>query len=215
MIDTRAVAQEVQDQLTAAMHKGQEQLRKGQEQVRKGRETVTGALRTGSHLAQAVKPNLPALPVPSLQSLSELASPEKLRASAHELAGQVLATQRKLTDQAFASQRKLADHAQELAEQTVATQRRLSGKALEVATPLITDGFARLTQVAGSVVPSSRARHSKQAETAKATTKPAAVASAKAESAAEVLDVQASAGAKPRTARAGSAKAGTAKARST
>ena len=48
MIDTRAVAQEVQDQLTAAMHKGQEQLRKSQEQMRKSRETVTGALRRGS-----------------------------------------------------------------------------------------------------------------------------------------------------------------------
>jgi hypothetical protein len=69
MIDTRAVAQEVQDQLTAAMHRGQEQLRKGQEQVRKGRQTVTGALRTGGHIAQAVKPNLPALPGPSLKWL--------------------------------------------------------------------------------------------------------------------------------------------------
>ena len=33
MIDTRAVAQEVQEQLLAAVHKGREQFRKGQEQV--------------------------------------------------------------------------------------------------------------------------------------------------------------------------------------
>ena len=55
MIDTRAVAQEVQDQLTAAMHKGQEQ-------IRKGRESVTVAVRTGGQIAQAVKPSLPKLP---------------------------------------------------------------------------------------------------------------------------------------------------------
>ena len=61
MIDTRAVAQEVQDQLLGAMNKGQERVRKAQEQVRqaqeqvrksrheqvrKSREAVTGAIRT-------------------------------------------------------------------------------------------------------------------------------------------------------------------------
>src|SRR5215475_7463235 len=107
MIDTRAVAQEVQDQL------------------RKGRESVTAAVRTGGHIAQAVRPNLPKLRLPSL---SELASPEKL----------------------LATQRKLAGHAQEFADQAVATQRKLGSKAREVASPLFADGVAKLTQVAGT-----------------------------------------------------------------
>ena len=85
MIDTRAVAQEVQDQLNAAFQKGQEQ-------IRKGRESVTVAVRTGSHIAQAVKPSLPKLPSVQVKvpSLSDLGSPDKLRASAHELASQML-----------------------------------------------------------------------------------------------------------------------------
>ncbi len=43
MIDTRAVAQEVQDQLLAAMNKGQEQVRKAQEQLRQAQEQLRQA----------------------------------------------------------------------------------------------------------------------------------------------------------------------------
>ncbi len=118
MIDTRAVAQEVQDQLLAAMQKGQEQVRKGQEQVR---EAVTGAIRTGNELAKSVRPSIPALQLPSLRipALASVTDPAKLRAGAHEFA-----------------------------EQVMARQRALAGKAFEAATPLVADGVARLTKVA-------------------------------------------------------------------
>src|SRR5580693_2193835 len=139
MIDTRAVAQEVQDQLVAAMHKGHEQIRKSQKQIRKSRESVNGAVRTGTHIAQAVKPSLPKLPSVPVPDVRQFASPDKLRTGAHEFAEQVLAAQRKLTDQALASQRKLTDqalasqrklagHAQDLAGQAIARRRELGGK---------------------------------------------------------------------------------------
>jgi len=218
MFDTRAVAQEVQDQFTAAMHKGHEQ-------IRKSRESVTTAVRAGGQIADAVKPNLPKLPSVQvkLPSLSEITSPEKLRASAHELASQMLATQRKLTDQALASQRKLASHAQDLAEQAVSRQRKLGDRALEVAGPFITDGVAKLAQAAGTFVPSRRTEREDHAEslTRAGTAEPVAAESTDAESApaadspvAAESATEAKAGAKPRSTRAaGTAKTGTAKTR--
>jgi hypothetical protein len=162
MIDTRAVAQEVQDQLAAAVQRSHEQFRKGQEQIRKGRESVTAAVRTGGQIAQAVRPNLPKLQL-RFPPLSELASPEKL-----------LATQRKLTDQAIASQRKLAGHAQDFADQAVATQRKLGSKAIEVASPLIADGMAKLTQVAGTFAAGRRTERTEPLDHAAVATDPAA-----------------------------------------
>ena len=218
MFDTRAVAQEVQDQFTAAMHKGHEQ-------IRKSRESVTTAVRAGGQIADAVKPNLPKLPSVQvkLPSLSEITSPDKLRASAHELASQMLATQRKLTDQAFASQRKLAGHAQDLAEQAVSRQRKLGDRALEVAGPFITDGVAKLAQAAGTFVPSRRTERDNHAEslTRAGTADPVAAESTDTERApAEDAPVaaesatEAKAGAKPRSTRAaGTAKTSTAKTR--
>ncbi len=121
MIDTRAVAQEVQEQLTAAMNKGQERVRKVQEQVRQaqdqvrksqeqGREAVTGAIRTGNELARAFRPNIPGLPVPPVRvpSLTKLPDPAKLRANAQELADQMIATQRRVAAEVFATQRSFA-----------------------------------------------------------------------------------------------------------
>ncbi len=102
MIDTRALAQEVQDQLLAAMQRGQDQMRKSQEQMRKSREAVHDVIRTGNQLAKAVRPSMPTLPKPAVHvpSLSTLANPAKLRASAQELSEHVIATQRNLTDKA-------------------------------------------------------------------------------------------------------------------
>src|SRR5215469_7098708 len=126
MIDTRAVAQEVQDQLMAAFHKGQEQFRKSQEQVRNGRDSTTVAVRPGNQLPRAVMPEV------KLPSVSDLANREKLRA------------------QAVARQRKLAEDAQELADHVFTTQRKLASRAYEMASPLVAEGVNRLTQVAGS-----------------------------------------------------------------
>ena len=142
MIDTRAVAQEVQEQLTAAMNKGQERVRKVQEQVRQaqdqvrksqeqGREAVTGAIRTGNELARAFRPNIPGLPVPPVRvpSLTKLPDPAKLRANAQELADQMIATQRSFAGQFLTTQRNLAD------------------KAFHAASPLVAEGVSRLTKV--------------------------------------------------------------------
>jgi uncharacterized phage infection (PIP) family protein YhgE len=141
MVDGRTIAHEVQEQLMGAvqrgqkelrrrqeqlrkgqeqLRKGQEQLRKGQEQLRKGQESVNVAIRTGNELAKSVRPNLTALQAKGLHlpHIAPLTSPAKLR-----------------------------EHAQGLAGQVVATQRNIAGKALQAATPLVTDGVARLNKV--------------------------------------------------------------------
>ncbi len=217
MIDTRAVAQEVQDQLNAAFQKGQEQ-------IRKGRESVTVAVRTGSQIAQAVKPSLPKLPSVQVKvpSLSELASPDKLRASAHELASQMLAAQRKLTDQALASQRKLTDQAlatqrklagqaQELTDHALTTQRKLGDRALEVAGPLISDGVSRLAQAAGTFAPGRRAErgnHSQPADHTSIATPAEAAATATATGSEDAPEPKQTRPAKASTAKASRPSAG-------
>src|SRR5258708_4021044 len=158
MIDTRAVAQEVQDQLLAAMNKGQERVRKAQEQVRqaqeqvrkgrheqvrKGREAVTGAIRTGNELTKAFRPNIPA-PGLRVPSLSHLTDPAKLRASAQELADQMIAAQRKVAGEVIATQRKVAG-------QLFATQRSLADKAFQAASPLVADSVTRLSKVVATL----------------------------------------------------------------
>jgi hypothetical protein len=169
MIDTRAVAQEVQDQLVAAMNKGQERVRKaqdqvrqaqeqvrkgGNEQVRKGRQAMTGAIRTGNELTKAFRPNIPALPKPGLRvpSLSHLADPAKLRASAQEFADQMIATQRKVAGEVFATQRNLAG-------QLFATQRSLADKAFQAASPFVADSVTRLSKVVATLQDGRKAGH--------------------------------------------------------
>jgi hypothetical protein len=152
MIDTRAVAQEIQEQLLAAAHRGQDL-------VRRGRHAAATAIKAGNELTKAVRPALPASA--RVQSLTALTSPAKLKASAQELADQVAATQRTIADKAAeltgpiaeqlaASQRNLADRARQLAgpvaEQVLATQRDLAGKAVHAASPLVADGVSRLSE---------------------------------------------------------------------
>ena len=153
MIDTRALAQEVQDQLIAAMHRSQEQLRrsqeqlrrsqeqlrrsqeqlrKGQDQVRKGREAMLDAIRTGNQFAKSVRSNFAAQ--------GTLPSAAKLRADAQELAGQLVATQRSLADKALQAAGPLAEH-------VAATRRNLADRAVQAASPVVVDGVAKLTQV--------------------------------------------------------------------
>ena len=210
MIDTRAVAQEVQDQLNAAFQKGQEQ-------IRKGRESVTVAVRAGSQIAQAVKPSLPKLPSVQVKvpSLSDLASPDKLRASAHELASQMLAAQRKLTDQALTTQRKLAGQAQELTDHALTRQRKLGDRALEVAGTLISDGVSGLAQAAGTFAPGRRAErgnHSQPADHTSIATPAEAAAKATATGSEDAPGPKQTRPAKASTAKASPAKSTTAKA---
>ena len=107
MIDTRAVGQELQAQLVGAARKGreqarkaQEQVRKGQEQARKGQEAVTEIVKSLTSTAEALRPQLPTvkLKLPSLQP-PKLPDSAKLKASAEEVAEQLMAAQRKLTEQ--------------------------------------------------------------------------------------------------------------------
>jgi hypothetical protein len=153
MIDTRALAQEVQDQLLAAKQRGQQQfrksqdqMRKSQDQVRKSREAVAEVIRNGNQLAKAFRPSIPALPVRTVRipSLSTPADRAKLRASAQELADQVVATQRNIAVRAL-------QVTSPLAEQVVATQRQLAGKALQAASPIVAERVAQLTHVVGTL----------------------------------------------------------------
>jgi len=161
MIETRALAQEVQDQLLAAMHRGQDQFRKSQKQIRrsqyhlrKSREAMAEAIRNGNQVAKAIRP------------LADPADRAKLRADALELADQVVATQRRLADRALeatgplaeqviATQRHLASRALQvtgpLAEQVVETQRQLAGRALQAASPAVADRVAKLTHAVGTL----------------------------------------------------------------
>jgi hypothetical protein len=160
MIETRALAQEVQDQLLAAMHRGQDQFRKSQKQIRrsqyhlrKSREAMADAIRNGNQVAKAIRP------------LTDPADRAKLRADALGLADQVVATQRRFADRALevtgplaeqliAAQRQLASRALQatgpLAEQVVETQRQLAGRALH-ANPFVADRVAKLTQAVGTL----------------------------------------------------------------
>jgi hypothetical protein len=226
-MDSRAVAKEVQEQVAAAVHKGHERFRKRQDQVRKGRETVGVAVRAGNQLARAVMPNLPPLRRPDvhLPSVSDLTNPDKLRTHAHDLAGQARATQRKFADQAG---------------QMLATQRKLAGKAVELGTPLVTEGVSRLTRVAGSLSSSRRSERAEPTRSAAVTAAPAEsgpVTPAAAEAAEPELQKEQAepsptepsttkpttakastakpSTAKPSTAKAGTGKASTAKARTT
>ncbi len=142
MIDTRALAQEVQDQLLAAMHRGQDQFRKSQDQMRKSqyhlrksREAMAEAIRSGNQVAKAIRPSFPPLTTPVDRA--------KLRADALDLADQVVATQRRLADRAL-------EVTGPLAEQLIATQRQLAGRALH-ANPVVADRVAKLTHAVGTL----------------------------------------------------------------
>jgi hypothetical protein len=126
MIDTRAVGQELQEQLAGAARRGQEQAKRAQEQVRKGQEVVTEVVKTLTHTAEAFRPQLPTIKLPSLPRppLSRLPGASTVMTSAHEIAEQLVATQRRLTDQ-----------------------------VTETAGPWFAQGAARFNQAAQSILP--------------------------------------------------------------
>lgn len=130
MIDTRAVGQELQEQLVGAARKGQEQAKKAQEQVRKGQEVVTGVVRTLATTAEALMPQLPTVKLPSLpvSGLSRLPGASRLP-----------------------SADTLRSSAQEIGEQLLAAQRKLTGEVAHAASPLIAQGTAHLSRAARTV----------------------------------------------------------------
>src|SRR5215469_6423324 len=153
MIDTRALAQEVQDQLLAAVHRGQQQfrksqdqMRKSQDQMRKSREAMAEAIRSGNQLAKSIRPSISGLPVPTVRipPLTTPADRARLRARSQELADQVVATQRHLADRAL-------QVTSPLAEQAIATQRQLADKALQAASPVVAERVAKLAHAVGTL----------------------------------------------------------------
>ncbi len=163
MIDTRAVAKEVQDQLTAAMQKGQEQ-------IRRTRKNVDAALRTGNHLAQAVKPSAPGRADQAGEAARQRSGTRHPRRRDPAQAG---GQRPGAGTQAVARQRN-AGNAQEFATQAFAAQRKLTGKALEAASPLLSDGVSRLTQLATSLAPGHRTEHAEPTAPAAVATEPEA-----------------------------------------
>jgi hypothetical protein len=164
MIDARAVGQELQKQLVIAARKGQEQaweqvrrgqeqaweqirrgqeqarkgqeqVRRGQEQARKGQEIVTEVVRTLAATAEAFRPQLPTIKLPSLPgpALSRWAGPSRLPS-----AETVIVT------------------AQEVAEQVLAAQRKLAEQVMQATGPLLAQGVTQLgraAQTAGITMP--------------------------------------------------------------
>jgi|SRR5580700_6642689 hypothetical protein len=83
MTDTRAIGQELQNQILDA--------------VRKSQETVVEAIKTWTDTIQAITPSLPT--VPAVPLADKLPKPGELVASAYDFAEQLLATQRKFAEE--------------------------------------------------------------------------------------------------------------------
>jgi hypothetical protein len=163
------------------VRKGQAQVRKGQAQVRKSREAVTGVVGELAKAGLAAIPAGRTVHVPSPAEAREQAREIASHAIAvqRELAGKawhaaspyaerVKSTQRELTEKArhnvryaerlVAAQRELAERARRagVAEQVAAAQRTLADRVMEaarVATPLVAEGRARLSQMVVIVRP--------------------------------------------------------------
>lgn len=163
------------------VRKGQERVRKGQAQVRKSREAVTGVVGELAKAGLAAIPAGRTVHVPTPAEAREQAREIASHAIAlqRELAGKawhaagpyaerVKSTQRDLTEKArhnaryaerlVAAQRELAERARRagVAEQVAAAQRTLAERVMEaarVATPLVAEGRARLSQMVVIVRP--------------------------------------------------------------
>src|SRR5215469_1302275 len=163
------------------VRKGQERVRKGQAQVRKSREAVAGVVSdlAKSVLPTASAGRAVHVPTPAEARAQAKAIAGHAITVQRELAGKawdaagpyaerVKATQRELTEKArntvpyaeriIAAQRDLADRARRagVAEQVAAAQRTLAERVIEaakVATPLVAEGRARLSNLVVVVRP--------------------------------------------------------------
>ena len=229
------------------VRKGQERMRKGQEQVRKSREAVTGAVSelAKSVLPTAPAGRTVHIPTPAeaRAHARELANhamtvqrelADKARNAAGPYADRVKTTQRDLTDKArqtvpyaeriMAAQRDLADRARRagVAEQVAAAQRTLTHRVIEaarVASPLVAEGRARLSNLVVVVRPDAAkskpaangAGESGLAEVRDLVAKKETAAAANAEPKARKAATPKTSTAKTGTAKTGAAKTGTAK----
>ncbi len=88
MTQSRNVGQEVQAEIIKTV-------RRGQEAVLKGQEVVVGTVKGWADTVRSAAPQLTELKLPFADRLPK---PDELLAHAHDLAGKLLASQRKLTE---------------------------------------------------------------------------------------------------------------------
>jgi hypothetical protein len=216
MIEPRAMARELQEQLTGAVKASQEQFRKGQ-------ETAASAVRTWTDTAKSVRTHLPRPTLPAAQ-LPKLPTLADVRQAGAKLRDVKLPEVRlpKLPAQPLnriASTDELAEGAERLANRVLVTQLKFAGRTLHNAAPVIADGAAFLTRAADRVAlrvqPATEARADDVVEIAEVVElAPAAEASTAEASPAKAGTAKASP-AKPRVTRASSPRTGTAKAAAT
>jgi len=161
MNETRTVGQELQDHVLAV--------------ARKGQQRISNRVKNVTATAQLIRPQLPSLPKPTLnvpnlpkptlnvpsmptpaqirekapQLTAMLPSAEQFRASAHELAGQILSAQRKMVDQVRSFTTPLMHQAEvhELAGQFMSAQRKMVDQVRSFTTPLAQQAAAVFTQI--------------------------------------------------------------------
>jgi hypothetical protein len=172
MIEARAMARELQEQLTSAVKASQEQFRKGQ-------ETAASAVRTWTNTAKAVRPHLPRPTMPTAAQLPKLPAVSLPTIADVKQAGAKL-REGKLKDvklpevrlpklpaqplNRITSTDELAEGAERLANRVLVSQLKFAGRTLHNAAPIIADGGAYLTRAAYKVA--SRVQPATQASAA-------------------------------------------------
>ena len=145
MVDTRAVRQELQEQLISAARKGQEQAKKAraqarsaEAQVRKSQDAVSGVVKTLADTAEGLRPQLSTvrLKLTTLPGASRLTGGVKLPGGVK-----------------VPSAASLLAGAQETAEHMLAAQRKLADQIAHAAAPLLAQGAARAAQAAQAILP--------------------------------------------------------------
>ncbi len=145
MSQTRIVGQELQEQILAT--------------ARKGRQRVQATVRTMTATAQAIQPQLPSLPKPSL-NLPRVPRPGQLREAAPGLLARVPGSDQiksgvhELADQLKAAQDKVSSKvAQSNVPGKVSGQVRQAAAAASVATPLARQAVAEFRHAATAATP--------------------------------------------------------------
>jgi hypothetical protein len=225
MIEARAMARELQEQLNGAVKASQEQFRKGQETAANAVRTWTNTAKTARPRLQAV--SLPKLPDVQLPKLADVKLPSladvKLPSLADVKQAGVKLREVKLKDvrmpevqlpklpverlQRIGGAEELAENAERLANKVLAAQLKFAGRTLHNAAPVIADGAAFLTKAADKVA----ARVTAAQREAEVVVMDAAKATAPSKTETTKATAAKATAAKSRTAKTSSAKATAAK----
>src|SRR5579872_6683296 len=95
MPENRNIGQDVPAEILKTVRRGQETMRRGQETVRRGQEAVVEAIKTWTDTVRTMAPPMPEVRLPFA---SRLPKPEELVGNAYDLAGKLLAGQRKFAE---------------------------------------------------------------------------------------------------------------------